>query len=511
MLGRPAMLQITFLGHQGWLFETETTRVLLDPLLGDGFGHGGLAGVLHPPRRIELAAFPPIDAVVITHEHDDHFDVPSLDRLDRAIPIHLSARSSEAAHGLLREMGFRVHPLHAESELAIGDLRYRTFVADHRDGRNGDEWDVFPFLLHDTAGDGSLLSSVDVRPSPELLAQLPRLGVRAGIWAYANNSTSAAFQRATPSGPAPSGELVRPSDEDALLGVAARRYAEIERGWGVPEATVVCGGGWSFGGDRAWLDHHAFPVSCERIAEALAARVAGDPGGDRAGDRAAGRFVAPVPGQALVMRAGRLARVLDRRDFIETLPRDRWPARDFRGDDARLSDYAPASGRRELPKAELERLRHELRDLARHLYGSAVFRSLCSLPTTPIEGRLPSLCLALRNGAEPPVVLRYHPGGCSFVPHQSTDPVADFISGLELWASDLLALIDGELGPSALCYAGRMRAWNHDPRRLWVSPHVLWTFGHPLRRPQATAVLYRRLLAAEPPEVPRIPARGPVS
>ncbi|MCX4244252.1 MBL fold metallo-hydrolase [Paraliomyxa miuraensis] len=492
------MLQITFLGHQGFMVETDSTRVLIDPLLGDGFGHRGLCGVLHPPRRIDIEAFPPVDAVVITHEHDDHFDVPSLACLDRAIPIHLSARSSDAAHALLRELGSGGEPLQPEAELAIGDLHFHTFVADHRDGRNGDEWDVVPFLVRDAAGHGSLLSSVDVRPSPAMLARLPRLAARAGIWAHANNVTSDAFQRATPLLPADpdADDASVQTEQDAMLGVVARRHDALERAWGTPVAGLVVGGGWSFGGERAWLDHHAFPLSCERIAADLADRCP------------RGRFFAPAPGQAFVMREGRLVAERPRGDFIAALPRAQWPAREFRGDHARLSDYAPACGRRTLCATALERLQHELRDLARHLHGSAVFRSLCSLPTGPVEGRLPALALSLRNGSEP-VVLRYHPGGCGFVVHHAADPIEAFMSGLELWASDLLALIDGELSPSALCYVGRMRTWNHDPQRLWVSPNLLWTLAHPLRRPEAAAVLYRRLLADVPPGAPRIRARSP--
>ena len=32
------MFKATFLGHQGWLFRTSTTTVLLDPLLTERFG-----------------------------------------------------------------------------------------------------------------------------------------------------------------------------------------------------------------------------------------------------------------------------------------------------------------------------------------------------------------------------------------------------------------------------------------------------------------------------------------
>ena len=61
--------------------------------------------------------------------------------------------------------------------------------------------------------------------------------------------------------------------------------------------------------------------------------------------------------------------------------------------------------------------------------------------------------------------------------------------------SSLFALLRGELAPSALCWAGRMRYWNAHAQRLRVSPSELWRFAHPLRRPQRMLALYRRLLA----------------
>ena len=126
------MLGACALGHQGWLLSSASTRVLVDPLLGDRMGHGGHVGPMYPPRRIDFAAFPAVDAVILSHEHDDHFDIPTLHRLDRRIPVYLSSRASTAANALLRDMGFTVHPLRPNSTLAIGDLRYRSFVADHR-------------------------------------------------------------------------------------------------------------------------------------------------------------------------------------------------------------------------------------------------------------------------------------------------------------------------------------------------------------------------------------------
>src|SRR5215211_191057 len=102
----------TFLGHQGWMIRSGRTCVLVDPLLCEEFGDvHALQYRVYPPRVMRAEAFPPIDAVILSHEHDDHFDIPSLVRLDRRIPIFISVHSSIAAYEILRRIGFAVQPL----------------------------------------------------------------------------------------------------------------------------------------------------------------------------------------------------------------------------------------------------------------------------------------------------------------------------------------------------------------------------------------------------------------
>src|SRR5687767_10301992 len=99
------MLGVTFLGHQGWLFTAERARLLVDPLLSEPIGHLGLMASIFPPRDLRLASFPSVDAVAFTHEHEDHFNIPSVNRLARDVPIYVPARSSVALRSILGEMG----------------------------------------------------------------------------------------------------------------------------------------------------------------------------------------------------------------------------------------------------------------------------------------------------------------------------------------------------------------------------------------------------------------------
>jgi hypothetical protein len=482
------MFRVRFLGHQGWLLSTDTTNVLVDPLLTERFGHGGSLGRMYPPRHVDVSAFPPIDAVVITHEHDDHFDIPSLHRLDRRIPVLLSERSSIAARTILQEMGFRVEPIVADDSRAIGDLRWHAFAADHRGG-DADEWDVLPVLARDTTGHGSFMSSVDVRPTPRMLGALPALAPP-GVWAYANNLTATSFQQIGP----PSGVDAQ-GDVAALVRVVLARHAEVAEAWGEPLATLVCGGGFAFPDDRRVLDHHVFPASAHELATRMNA------------DRPSARALAAVPGHGVALEHGHIAAHLEPEPFISALPRVQWPDRMHRGDTLRLEDYAPACGRTALDDRELHELLAALHDFARFLYGRPVYRALASLSARATQGRRPQLGLALGiDGSRRVLALVHDAPACRFTRLHDVDPVTELVCGLECWASDLLALLRGEIGPTALCYAGRLRVWNAMPELVRVSPHELWMFAHPLRRPEAAIRLYRHLLDREPSEVPRVPA-----
>ncbi|BEL06652.1 MBL fold metallo-hydrolase [Actinoplanes sichuanensis] len=72
-------LHITWYGHSTALVEIEGHRVLLDPVWSDRCSPTPLAGPrrLHQPP-VALRDLPPIDAVVISHDHYDHLDMPSI-------------------------------------------------------------------------------------------------------------------------------------------------------------------------------------------------------------------------------------------------------------------------------------------------------------------------------------------------------------------------------------------------------------------------------------------------
>ena len=77
-------LRATWLGHSTVLLEIDGVRVLTDPVWGERASPVTFAG----PRRFQpvpvpIAQLPPLDAVLVSHDHYDHLDYPTIQQLAR--------------------------------------------------------------------------------------------------------------------------------------------------------------------------------------------------------------------------------------------------------------------------------------------------------------------------------------------------------------------------------------------------------------------------------------------
>src|SRR5262245_42959470 len=82
--GRPpdSGLRATWLGHSTVLIESDGLRVLTDPVWGTRASPTRLAGPKRfQPVPIALRAMPPLDLVVVSHDHYDHLDYPTIREL----------------------------------------------------------------------------------------------------------------------------------------------------------------------------------------------------------------------------------------------------------------------------------------------------------------------------------------------------------------------------------------------------------------------------------------------
>ena len=106
----PAPLALTWYGHSSVLLEVDGRRVLADPVWGERVSPSPAIGPrrLHP-APVPLSALPPVDAVVISHDHYDHLDLPTVRALlhtqDGAVRRPARSRQPPAAVGGPRTRG----------------------------------------------------------------------------------------------------------------------------------------------------------------------------------------------------------------------------------------------------------------------------------------------------------------------------------------------------------------------------------------------------------------------
>lgn len=79
---------ITWVGHASYLIRTGGMTVLADPVWSESIP--GRIRRLHAPG-VPWQEVPPVDAVLISHNHYDHLDSPTLKRVPRATPMLVPA------------------------------------------------------------------------------------------------------------------------------------------------------------------------------------------------------------------------------------------------------------------------------------------------------------------------------------------------------------------------------------------------------------------------------------
>jgi L-ascorbate metabolism protein UlaG (beta-lactamase superfamily) len=130
-------LHITWYGHASVLVEIEGARVLFDPVWSDRVSPSTRVG----PKRLHRAPvpldqLPPVDAIVISHDHYDHLDLPSVRTLVRTqkapflVPLGIGAHLER-----WKVPADRIIELDWDESAEIGALRLTATEAQHFSGR----------------------------------------------------------------------------------------------------------------------------------------------------------------------------------------------------------------------------------------------------------------------------------------------------------------------------------------------------------------------------------------
>jgi L-ascorbate metabolism protein UlaG (beta-lactamase superfamily) len=153
---------IFFIGNATVLMRYAGFTILTDPTFIHRHEQVPLGYGLHTTRltnpAIEIAELPPLDLIVLSHFHGDHFDQVAERELDKALPIVTTPEAAQA----LGERGFgRAYALETWSSLTVrkGDVRLRITSMPGRHGPPLSDW-VLPEVM------GSLLEFQSTPESP---------------------------------------------------------------------------------------------------------------------------------------------------------------------------------------------------------------------------------------------------------------------------------------------------------------------------------------------------------
>lgn len=114
-------LKISRILHAGYVFECENTRIAFDPVFENPFSHNchAFPNVNFDVEQIKNLS---LNAVFISHYHDDHCSFDSLNLLNRNTPIYMYCFYEEI-FVMLRELGFKfVFPLKIDVPVKIGTI-----------------------------------------------------------------------------------------------------------------------------------------------------------------------------------------------------------------------------------------------------------------------------------------------------------------------------------------------------------------------------------------------------
>lgn len=238
-------LRISRILHAGYLFECDGTTVLFDPIVENPFSSNCHA---FPDVRFDLAQVRQLRpaAVFISHLHDDHCSLESLDHLDRSTPIYLYCLFNEL-FDLLRTMGFSfVHRLAIDVAVKVG-----SFDITPREAFDSDVDAMFQIR----AGGMNVLNVVDAWMADEVVAQLAAEGPwDMVLWPFQTMLESDVL---SPTRAAAAAETL-PAEWFAQLGVLNPRYV-------VPSACQFVQEPWS------WYNHAMFPVTYAQFAREVQA------------------------------------------------------------------------------------------------------------------------------------------------------------------------------------------------------------------------------------------------
>ncbi len=158
------MLQISRILHAGYVFRCDGVEIAFDPIFENPFSRNchAFPAVRFDLEQIRAQRFA---AVFISHYHDDHCSLDSLNLLARDTPIYLYCLFDEL-FDMIRALGFeQVHQLRTDMAVSVGP-----FVVTPREALDADVDSMFQIQ----AAGLNVLNVVDAWIAPDVVTRLAR-------------------------------------------------------------------------------------------------------------------------------------------------------------------------------------------------------------------------------------------------------------------------------------------------------------------------------------------------
>ncbi len=238
-------LTVSRILHAGYIFECDETKIAFDPIFENPFSRNCYAfpNVTFDHGQIRGLK---LNAVFISHFHDDHCSFDSLDLVERVTPIYIYCVHEEM-FSLVRELGFiNVFQLKLDESIHIG-----SFEITPRRALDSDVDSIFQI----TAAGLNVLNVVDSWIDPETLVQLAKYAPwDMVLWPF---QTMREIEVLSPSRALPSPSHL-PSEWIEQLRVLKPRFT-------VPSSCQFRHESWS------WYNRALFPISYRQFHEEVEA------------------------------------------------------------------------------------------------------------------------------------------------------------------------------------------------------------------------------------------------
>jgi len=123
-------LKITYLQSSSVLVEDDGVKILCDPWFIDGAYYGSWAN--YPPLNFKPEDFNNVDYIYISHVHPDHFNVPTLERMNKDIPVLILNYLEKFLKNDIEQIGFKITELDHNKRIRLkNNLHINILAADN--------------------------------------------------------------------------------------------------------------------------------------------------------------------------------------------------------------------------------------------------------------------------------------------------------------------------------------------------------------------------------------------